>query len=118
MSRPAREPFPGLLTPGPPPAQNGGVQPVLVAVEAAVPVVVGALVVWRRPRSPFGWLLVAHGLFFFAGLALDQPATSRAGLIADQLAAGSWVFLFLFLALAAYLLPDGRPMNRFWRWWV
>jgi signal transduction histidine kinase len=109
---------PGRTDIGVAPPQNGVVQPVLVGVAAAVPVVVGGLVVRRLPRSPIGWLLIAHGLFFFAGLAFDQPGTSRAGLITDQLLSGSWVFLFLFLALAAYLLPDGRPLNRFWRWWM
>jgi signal transduction histidine kinase len=107
-----------MLTSGSPATQNGGVQHVLVAVEAAVPILAGVLVAVRVPRRPFGWLLIAHGLFFFAGLSVPGPGRSRAGLIADQLTAGAWVFLFLFLALAAYLLPDGRPLNRFWGWWI
>jgi two-component system, NarL family, sensor kinase len=118
MSRDAREPFPGVLTSRPPATQNDEVPPVLVAAEAAVPFAAGVLLAVRQPRRPFGWLLIAHALVFFAALAFDGPSTTRAGLVADQLTAGSWVFLFLFLALAAYLLPDGRPLNRFWRWWI
>jgi len=89
-----------------------------VLAGAAVPIVVGALVLRWRPRHPIGWLLVAHGALFFALLAFEGPSTSRAGLITDQLAMGSWVLLFLCLVLIAYLLPDGRTANRFWRWWV
>jgi two-component system, NarL family, sensor kinase len=87
-------------------------------IGAAVPVVVGALVLRWRPRHPIGWLLVAQGLLFFAVLALDRPGASRAGLVVDQLTMGSWVLLFLCLVLIAYLLPDGRTANRLWRWWV
>lgn len=91
----------------------------LIALAAAVPVVVGGLVLRWRPRHPVGWLLVAHGLLFFGMLTFEgEPGTSRAGLIADQFGMGSWVLLFLCLVLAAYLLPDGRTANRFWHWWV
>jgi signal transduction histidine kinase len=94
------------------------VQHALVVVGAAVPVVVGGLVLRWRPRHPVGWLLVAHGLLFFVMLTFDEPATSHAGRVVDQFSMGSWVLLFLCLVLIAYLLPDGRLANRFWRWWV
>jgi two-component system, NarL family, sensor kinase len=89
-----------------------------LVIGAAVPISVGALVLrWRR-RHPIGWLLVAHGVLFFAILAFDEPGTTRAGLIVDQLTMGAWVLLFLCLVLIAFLLPDGRTANRLWRWWV
>ncbi|WP_261557241.1 sensor histidine kinase [Frankia tisae] len=97
--------------------QTGGVQQVLVFFGAAVPVAVGVLVLVRQPRQRIGWLLVAHGVFF-ASLAFDGTATTHTGLIVDQLTQGWWVFLFLFLVLIAYLLPDGHVANRFWRRWV
>ncbi|WP_433065354.1 sensor histidine kinase [Dactylosporangium sp. CS-033363] len=93
-------------------------QPVLVAAGAAVPIVIGALVVRGRARHPAGWLLIAHGVAFFALLAFPGTATTPAGRVADQLGQGLWVLLFVFLVLVAYLLPDGRFGSRFWRWWV
>jgi len=93
------------------------VQTVLAIVGAAVAVVVGVLVLARKPRHPVGWLLVVHGLFF-GTLAFDGSGTSHIGRVFDQLSAGAWVFLFLFLVLIAYLLPDGHLANRFWRRWV
>jgi two-component system, NarL family, sensor kinase len=94
------------------------VQHVIALFGGVVPVVVGGLIMRWRPRHPIGWLLIAHGAIFFVSLMFDQPATSRAGLIGDQLTTGAWVFLFLCLVVIAYLLPDGHPANRFWRWWV
>jgi two-component system, NarL family, sensor kinase len=93
------------------------VEIVLAFVGAAVAIAVGVLVVTRKPRHPVGWLLIAHGAFFVT-LAFDGTSTSHTGLIFDQLTAGAWVFLFLFLVLIAYLLPDGHLANRFWRRWV
>ena len=86
-------------------------------IGAAVSIAVGVLVLARRPRHPVGWLLVAHGAFF-AMLGFDGPTNTRVGRIIDQLTQGFWVFLFLFLVLIAYLLPDGHLANRFWRRWV
>ena len=92
-------------------------QTALAFLGAAVAVVVGVLVLARKRRHPVGWLLVAHGVFF-STLAFNGSHTTHAGEVADQLGAGAWVFLFLFLVLIAYLLPDGRLANRFWRRWV
>lgn len=106
-----------MLTPSVAAHENVDVLLALV-VGAAVPVVVGALVLRWHLRQPIGWLLVVHGALFFVILAFDEPGTSRAGLIVDQLTMGSWVLLFLCLVLIAFLLPDGRTANRLWRWWV
>jgi signal transduction histidine kinase len=93
------------------------VQALVAYLGAAVAIAVGVLVLLRKPRHPVGWLLVAHGLFF-ATLAANGQSSTHAGLIVDQLTQGAWVFLFLFLVLIAYLLPDGRLASRFWRRWV
>jgi signal transduction histidine kinase len=90
----------------------------VIFLGAAAPAVVGVLVLRWHARHPVGWLLVAHGVLFFGVLAVDGPNTSRVGLVVDQLTMGAWVLLFLCLVLIAYLLPDGQPANRFWRWWM
>ena len=91
--------------------------PVVALGAAAVSIAVGLLVL-RAHRARIGWLLVAHGVSF--GVLLVQPgaSTTRGGMIADQLAAGSWVFLFLWLVLVAYVLPDGHSLSPRWRRWM
>jgi signal transduction histidine kinase len=87
----------------------------VAALAAAVPVAVGALVV--RQRKGIGWLLIADGVSFW--LILGGPGLSgRSGLVVDQLASGAWVFLFVWVALIAYLLPDGSPGSGRWRRWL
>jgi signal transduction histidine kinase len=93
-----------------------------VAVAAVAPLVLGVLVVVRSERRALGWLLIAHGVS--VALLLGGPSSwgdaapgdlGRAGLVVDQLLAGAWVFLFLWLVLVVHLLPDGRPASRRWR---
>jgi signal transduction histidine kinase len=91
--------------------------PVLALGAAAVPVGVGLLVLRAHERR-IGWLLVTHGVCFGALLAFGEDSADGPGAVIDQLAAGSWVFLFLWLVLIAYLLPDGHAASRFWRRWV
>lgn len=94
-----------------------GMNPVLTLGAAAVPVAVGLLVL-RAQQRRIGWLLVAHGVCFGALLSLGEDSAGGPGVVVDQLAAGSWVFLFLWLVLIAYLLPDGHAASSFWRRWV
>ncbi len=82
-----------------------------------MPVGVGLLVL-RAHQRRIGWLLVAHGVCFGTLLAFGEDSQGGPGAVADQLAAGAWVFLFLWLTLIAYLLPDGHAASRFWRRWV
>lgn len=89
----------------------------LVLIPAALAAVVG-IAVLRAGQTRLGLLLVTHGVTFAALLFFAGPSSGGAGAVADQLGAGSWVFLFLWLVLAAYLLPDGRSASPFWRWWV
>jgi signal transduction histidine kinase len=91
--------------------------PVLLLTAVTVPMVVGVVVV-RRQRG-IGALLVAHGASVGLVLGLDAHRWSSPGwLVLDQLGAGSWVLLFLWLVLIAYRLPDGGPPTPFWRRWV
>ena len=90
-----------------------------VAAATVTPVALGLLIVLCSTQRLVGWLLVAHGAS--VGLLLgasDTTGTSTAALVTDQLAQGSWVLLFLWLVLIAYLLPDGRTASRRWERWV
>jgi len=90
-----------------------------VAIATAMPVALGLLVVCRSDRHAIGWLLVAHGLSVGVLLAgSGAVAGDTAFLVADQLTQGSWIFLFLWLALIGYLLPDGRTLSPAWRRWI
>jgi signal transduction histidine kinase len=83
---------------------------------AVLPVALGVLVLRRSAQHRVGWLLVAHGLS--VGLLLGPWAgtgTGRAARVVDQLGQGSWVLLFVWLVLIAYLLPDGRLASPRWR---
>ena len=91
----------------------------IALIGAAVPVAIGALVLVRSDQRRIGGLLVAHGLTIGLFLGLPgEPATSRPGMVADQLLAGTWTLLFLWLVLIAYLLPDGHPASRRQRTWI
>lgn len=91
---------------------------VTVLVAAAVAVTVGLLVLLGSAQRRIGWLLVAQGVWFGVLLINPSTSTSHAGMVADQLAAGSWVFLFLWLVLIAYLVPDGHSLSPGWRRWM
>ena len=90
-----------------------------VGLASAVPVVLGLIVVGRSAQRRIGWLLVAHGVS--VGLLLgasETPGSSTWTLVVDQLAQGIWIFLFLWVVLIAYLIPDGHPLSPRWRLWI
>lgn len=89
--------------------------PVVVLGAATVSVLVGTVVLVRPAPRRIGWLLVAHGVCFGTVLIDEGTGTSRAATAADQLASGAWVFLFLWLVLVAYLVPDGHSPSPGWR---
>lgn len=90
-----------------------------VAVASVVSVTLGVLVAAGGPQRRIGGLLIAHGVS--VGVLLGSAGIAGMGtaaLVADQLLQGSWVLLFLWLVLIAYLLPDGRPPSSRWRHWI
>src|SRR3954454_18066068 len=89
---------------------NHDMNPVVALGVAVASIAVGALVL-RAHQARIGWLLVAHGVCFGALLTFAGTSSSHAGQAADQLAAGSWVFVFLWLVLAAYVVPDGHTLS-------
>jgi signal transduction histidine kinase len=84
--------------------------------------VVGAIVASHRPGSPIGWLFLAEGLGFAAGVATDTFAryAIRSGAAPSSVAWADWIGAvlgelgFLFV-LAVLLFPDGRLPSRRWR---
>ena len=116
VSRTTRELFPGVLTAIAWRPHNVGMEPVLAVVVAALPIAVGVLVVRAQPR--IGWLLVAHGVSFWAVFGVAGGIGGSDGLVVEQLTAGMWVLPFLWIVLIAYLLPDGRTASSRWTWWL
>lgn len=88
-------------------------------VAAIVPLMLGVLVLLRSTRRLIGALLIAHAASIVVVVGLTAlAAASEWGLAASQLAQGSWVLLFLWIAVIAYLVPDGRALSRGWRAWI
>ena len=92
----------------------------LIALIASVTsLLLGLLVMSRGGQRRIGWLLIAHAVTMGMFLGIPQsPSTSQAGLVLDQLTQGSWVFLFVWLVVIAYLLPNGHTASSRWRRWV
>ena len=89
---------------------------------AAVFVVVGWLIAERKPSNAVGPLLVTFGAIFAWYLPVDQylhqpespPAAAYAALAVSILDAP----MFILVALALIVFPDGRLPSRRWRWVV
>jgi hypothetical protein len=91
----------------------------LASVAVAVPALVGLLILRHRPSHRIGWLLLAQAVSaVLLAPPFDQPSSPRARAVFDQLTQGCWVLRFVWMALIAYLLPDGHPASRRWRRWI
>ncbi len=91
---------------------------VAVLLASGVAVLVGLMVLLGSAQRRIGWLLVAQGVCFGPLLLGHDAGTSRTAMVVDQLASGSWVFLFLWLVVITYLVPDGRALSPRWRRWM
>jgi hypothetical protein len=89
----------------------------------AVPfLVVGALVVNRRPGNPVGWLFLGFAgvaAFAFAALSYwasgpDGPGSRPGADLAASLAVHLWHPGFSFFILGFLLFPEGRLLSRRW----
>jgi hypothetical protein len=87
---------------------------------------VGALIVWRRPGHPVGWLLCAVALTANLGdlageystyALVTKPGSLPGGLVAGWFASWLWYpTLGLALIYVPLLFPDGRLPSPRWRW--
>lgn len=91
----------------------------VTAAAAAIPILLGILILVRRGPAVIGTLLVLHGLSVALVFTLDVlvAASPQPGLL-RQLSQGSWILLYVWLVLIVYLMPDGVPSSRWWRRWV
>ncbi len=102
----------------PPSAVNFGGGPasgVLAVVFVGAFATVGALLAWKRPSNPIGWLLSAVGFAFAAGGVSLMLAYFPATLLLAHWF--GWIWLFgLSLAVPILLLfPTGQLLSRRWR---
>jgi len=98
-------------------------QPVLYAAYAGIQAVAGAMIVWRYPRHPIGWLLAAfalnQALLADAALAYGQHGYAEGwpgATQAEVVSLTSWPIGALGISLLFLLFPDGRYLSRGWRW--
>ena len=85
---------------------------------------VGAVLVWRVPKNPIGWLFLAAGLGVLWGGASEEYAkytleTNPGSLLFGTAAAwmNNWSFLVAgVVPLILLLFPTGRLPSRAWRW--
>src|SRR5713226_7289551 len=76
---------------------------------------VGALLAWKRPGNPIGWLLSAIGLSYavaFIGLLLLQFPRTR---IWSNWLGWLWFFGIGFVVFVLLLFPTGTLPSRRWR---
>jgi|SRR5215210_1628746 len=110
------------------PPSSSGLGFVVDAVVAAASILmfptVGALIFWRRPEHPIGWLFCCVNLGWainhFAGPYAKYALVVNPGAVpAGKLAA--WIYFWpgpvsvALLVLLFLLFPDGRPLSPRWR---
>src|SRR6516164_2789404 len=97
----------------------------LTPIFAVAFAVVGALIVWRRPRNRIGWVCCGIGILwgaeqFALGLYVysayfPHPAISATGVLQWVV---SWVWIppvVATLFFLPFLFPDGQPVSPRWR---
>jgi signal transduction histidine kinase len=96
----------------------------LIILTALIGVTVGALIAWRRPTNPVGWLILISGVSFraevlgtdyaryaLAAPELRLPFSDLAGWVANWF----WIPMYTTFFLSILLFPTGRLPTRRWR---
>lgn len=90
-------------------------------------VLLGALLVLRRPEHPIGWLLAALGLAVLVNQVSQEYALQHVagqgsapggGLVALWIADWSTIVPLVLLVEVLLLFPTGRPQSRRWAWFA
>ncbi|MDC7120621.1 GAF domain-containing sensor histidine kinase [Cellulomonas fimi] len=81
--------------------------------------ILGALIVSRSPRMPYGWVWL--GLGMSTGLIMGVDALSRTlpdgtGSADDFVVAWAFIVALACVIFILLLFPDGRPPSRRWHW--
>ncbi|HEY7016640.1 MAG TPA: histidine kinase [Streptosporangiaceae bacterium] len=76
---------------------------------------VGALLVWKRPGNPIGWLLSSTGLCYAAGVFLTFLAHFPAAETFVNWAGWIWLFGLGLAVFILLLFPTGHLPSRRWR---
>ena len=83
----------------------------------------GALVGWKHPRNPVGWLILASGLaeviskftYEYAARALViDPGSLPGGGVASVISVTVWILEITLLPLMLLLFPTGRMLSKRW----
>ena len=90
----------------------------LIVCETLTSAAIGWLIVRRHPTHVVGWLLLVQAVFVGAVLSDSGSPHGATAVVIAQLTMGSWVLLYVCLALIGYLFPDGRFLSPRWRRFV
>ena len=87
----------------------------------------GALITLRARRNAVGWLMLAAGTLYLVAAAvgsvlylrLDSGDTGSGSRLLASIYTTVWMpAVAICLPAALQLFPTGRPINRFWRWFL
>ncbi len=98
-------------------ANQGGSAPdkVIAIVFIGAFATVGALLAWKRPRNPIGWLLSATGLAYAAGVSGSLLAHFQPTLTLSNWLGWIWLLGIGLCVFVVLLFPTGQLPSRRWR---
>ncbi len=111
LSYTALHPLPARLASSQGSASDGVVAVVLIAGFATV----GALLAWKRPANPIGWLMSGTGLAYAAGAVGITLASFPRTLALSNWSGWIWLFGLGLTVFVLLLFPTGRLPSRRWR---
>ncbi len=98
-------------------ASQGGSAPdkVIAIVFIGAFATVGALLAWKRPGNPIGWLLSATGLAYATGVSSALLASFRRTLTLSNWLGWIWLLGLGLCVFVVLLFPTGHLPSRRWR---